>query len=141
MAFHGPNMLTVDPRLLLLGKDSGNNRDLRPQRRVAPCKHRHTDQFGTRLSHGTRQDIYRGWTKLRKYHASRARYKWRPNVLDTRTTRGAHDNTTLGISATMMVRLEVTVDGFACIVVDKSRRAAWQRSRHHREVTACGVGV
>lgn len=141
MAFHGPNMLTVDPRLLLLGKDSGNNPDLRAPRRQAPCQDQHTDQFGTRLSHDTRQFLYRGGTELKKNHASRARYRWSPNVLDTRTTRDAHDNTTLGISAAMMVRLEVTVDGFACIVVDKSRRAAWQRSRHHREITACGVGV
>jgi hypothetical protein len=132
---------TVDPRLLMLDNDSVNNQDSRPQCRLSPCKHRHTDRSGTRLSHNTRQHIYRGGTQLRKHHAFRARYRWPPNVLDTRTTCDAHDNTTLGISATMMVRLEVTLDGLACIVVDKSRRAAWHRSHLHRDVAGCGGGV
>lgn len=131
-------MPTINPRLLALGTDSGNNRDSYQQCET-PRRHRHIDLPGTQ-SNNTKQRITRE-ARLKNHHASEARYNSSQRVFEGRTPGTAHGNANIRDDTPLMVRLEVTLDGFACIVVDKSRYSAWQRTRHHRSFATSVMGV
>lgn len=124
-------MPTIDPRVLVLHAGFAKNKDADHQHRlcshtrpqIESCVAQRSGGRGTRICKTSdfgkrrhiipviRQQIARGTVKTR-----------------AATVIGCSGTRLVKVDSVPMVRLEVTADGLARVVVDKTRHAAWQSS-------------
>lgn len=123
-------MSTINPSALMLEARSAFVPDANNQRRLSPLEHQQNDSPGAQRSSEVPERVSRasGIVK-RSYNAVRGREKVWQELVPMRITKSARNNMARSArhSPDPMVRLEITEDGTACIVVDRGRHAAWRK--------------
>jgi hypothetical protein len=116
------DMLTINPKLLVLEKALTRDRDSHYQR-LRPRTQNRTSSPRTRLWSNKPQRDLHGITTIKRHelkHELEDSHRIRKRAMETRTLRTAHGGIIqpLDGKTPVMIRLEVTPDGYAYVVVN-----------------------
>lgn len=137
-------MSTINPRALMLGARSEFVPDANNQRRLSPLEHQQNKSPGAQRSSEVPERASRasGIVK-RSYNVARGRENVWQELVRMRIAKSARNNTARSARhpSDPMVRLEITEDGTACIVVDRVRHAAWRKGSSLWNIAVNAVGA